>query len=430
MNYAQIIGRNTPKDAKDIHRRNRLLMSLLLITSLCPSIVLHGSILRYGPPLAVLFIAAIFVALDLRDSRQRPLLTSFMRANRLLLAVASLYMVAISVSALVVGTARDAVYILGSILTVCTLHVYVPLAVREKRDFIFLMKLLFIIGVSNASVALALVALKWFYGCGLGVFPVGQFGSNKLSVLEQMHIPYVMKGLFWHPNFLGILLAFALPSGLYLARQAQALSHRLLYEAGLAVSFIAMAGAFAFISLVPACAALALFPVISKCRISGILRLFVVLSVLAVNFVVFAGVDLTFLKVLPGVPIGRVDRWNTAIPLIHEHAFWGVGLSNAARYLPGGLSAHNTFIDTALGNGLPAMILYSALFILLTGKTGLSGDRNLSAFMILTLLIFSFLQFFETQLFGGMSIANFYFLVTAISYLSISSPRTFREERT
>lgn len=71
--------------------------------------------------------------------------------------------------------------------------------------------------------------------------------------------------------------------------------------------------------------------------------------------------------------------------------------------------------------GLPAMMLYCAFFILLTTKIGRSSDGSLSAFMMLTLLSFYILQFFETQLFGGMSIANFYFLILAISYLSISS---------
>jgi hypothetical protein len=70
---------------------------------------------------------------------------------------------------------------------------------------------------------------------------------------------------------------------------------------------------------------------------------------------------------------------------------------------------------------LPVMMLYCAFFILLTTIIGRSSDGSLSAFMMLTLLSFYILQFFETQLFGGMSIANFYFLISAISYLSISS---------
>jgi O-antigen ligase len=428
LNYAQIIRRNYPKDAEGIQTRDRLLMSLLFITSLFPSIILHDSILRYGPPFTVLFIVAIVAVLDLRDSRQRDHLTSFMLANKLHVAVVGLYITVITVSALIVGTLRDAPYVLGSILTISVFHIYLPLAVREERDFFFLMKLLFIVGTSNAAAALVLLVLKWFYGYGLGVFPVGQFGTNKLTVLEQMHIPYVMKGLFWHPNFLGILLSFMLPSGLFLAHRARALSHRLLYAAGSVMSCITIAGAFAFISLLPTFLTLTLFPVITKRRITALLSLFVVLSVLAVNVVVLGGIDLTLLKSLPVTSIGRVDRWNTAIPLIRGHAFFGVGPSNAAGYLPNGLSAHNTFIDIALGNGLPAMMLYSAFFILLTIKTGRSGVRSLSAFMMLTLLSFFLLQFFETQLFGGMSIANFYFLIVAVSYLSISSSWAMQEE--
>jgi hypothetical protein len=103
LNYAQIIRRNYPKDTAGIQTRDRLLMSLLFIASLFSSIILHDSILRYGPPSTVLFIVAMVAVLDLRDSRQRDHLTSFMLDNKLHVGVMGLYITVITVSALIVG---------------------------------------------------------------------------------------------------------------------------------------------------------------------------------------------------------------------------------------------------------------------------------------------------------------------------------------
>jgi len=103
LNYAQIIGRNYPKYTEGIQTGDRLLMSSLFITSLFPSIILHDSILRYGPPFTVLFIVATVAVLDLRDSRKRDRVTSFMLANKLLVAVVGLYIPVITISALIFG---------------------------------------------------------------------------------------------------------------------------------------------------------------------------------------------------------------------------------------------------------------------------------------------------------------------------------------
>jgi O-antigen ligase len=350
-----------------------------------------------------------------------------MIANRFPVALVGLYCMSITISALVVGTFRDAQYVFGSILILSVLHIYLPLVIREERDLIFLVKLFFVVGLSNAAVAVVLLVLKWLYGYDPGVFPIGHFSTNKLTTLEEMHIPYVMKGLFWHPNFLGVLLSSMVPVGLFLAQRARVWSHRLLYAGGLVLFYITIAGAFAFIPLLPSFLTLVLFPFVTRRRIVDLLSYFVVFSVIAVCVVVLWSIDLTLLKSLPVTSIGRVDRWNAAIELIHRHVFFGVGLSHVAGYLPGGMSAHNTFIDIASGSGLPAMMIYSAFVIILTIKIARSRDRNFSAFMMLTLFTFFLLQFFETQLPGGMSIANLFFLMVTISYLSVTSSQDERE---
>lgn len=402
----------------------RLLMGMLFITSLFPSVLPRGDVLRYSPLFIVLFIALILTLYGLRDEGQRDRFKSFILHNKVHVSVMCLFMAAISVSALLAGTPEDVPYVIGSLLIISIIHTYVPLTVHNEKDFLFLMKLLFAVGVTNAAAALVLLLLKWSFGTDVGIFPVTHFATNKLTVLEAMNVPYVMKGFFWQPNLLGMLLSFMLPSGLFLALTAPQRSRRLMYSAGVLISCISIAGAFAFISMLPVFLTLVLFPFVLRRNTARMLRSFVILSVLAANVVVIGGVDVKFLKSLPVTSIGRVDRWDAAIPLIGSHPLFGIGPSSVAAHLPGGLSAHDTFIDTALGSGLPAMILYSLFLLNIAVKITRRERESLSAPMMLTFLSFFILQFFETQLLGGLSIVNFYFLIMAVSYLSISSVGT------
>ncbi|MGC2063710.1 MAG: O-antigen ligase family protein [Thermodesulfovibrionales bacterium] len=413
------VGRSAVE--KHIGSSNRILIVLLLVVSLLPTIVRHGSIVRYGIAGGVLFIAAVTALLLLRDADHQTHLMSFLLTNRLFVAALVLYGVAISVAARAGGALPDNVHALGGFFIIITILLFLPVAVREKGQFIFLVQALFIVGVVNATVAFLLLVLKWACGSSLGIFPVWQFSNNKLALMQKTGIPYVMKGLFWHPNFLGILSAFTLPSGLFLAQQAPSRSTKWLYRAGLVLLLFSLAGAFAFISMVAACIGLVLFRVSTKKTIVTLTRMFIVISVLTMNIVILAGGDLTFLNSLPITSPGRVERWNKAIMIIHEHPFWGVGASNSSAFLPGGLSAHNTFVDIALGSGIPAVIIYSAFLLNVADKICRPGKDSLSAYMVTSFLCFFFLQFFETQLPGGMSVANFYFLMLTTAYVSISS---------
>ena len=406
-----------------VKKTSRLLMFFLFVTSLFPAIF-QNKVWGYGPAFVILFITAIFTLSEFRDNQHRLALKSFVLDNRLLVTIILLYVIITSTSAWMFGSPSDAASVIGSVIIIAVLLLFVSMEVREKGSFIFLIKLLFLIGVVNSVIALILLVLQWSHGLSLGIFPAGQFSDTKLEVLQKMNVPFALKGLFWHPNFLGILLAFAFPAGLFLAHEAKLLRNRVLSIAGLALFLITMAYAFAFISFVPVCMVLLLFPIIRKRLIFKLVRILILLMVLAINIIVVKGYDLTFLKSLPITSKIRVDLWNHAIAVIHEHLLFGVGASNAAHYLPFRLSAHNTFLAIALGNGILAMILYSAFLLTLTWRIRLTVDAPLSVYTILTFVTFFILQLFETQIFGGMSIANFYFLIIMLAYLSISLSRT------
>lgn len=374
----------------------------------------------------MLFLTSIFTLSELRDNQHRLELKSFVLDNKLPIAIILLYVITTSTSAWMIGSLSDAVYVVGSATVIGVLLLFVSIEVREKGSFIFLIKLLFLIGAVNSVIALILLVLKWSHGLSLGIFPTVLFSDSKLEVLQKINVPYALKGLFWHPNFLGILLAFAFPAGLFLAHEAKSLRNRVLYIAGLSLFLITMACAYAFISLVPVCMALVLFPVIRKRWIFNVVRIFIVATVLAINIIVMNGYDLTFLKSLPITSKIRVDLWNHAIIEIHKHLLFGVGASNAANYLPLHLSPHNTFTAIALGNGIFAMIIYSAFLLTLTWRIRPTVGDHMSVYTMLTFLTFFILQLFETQILGGMSIANFYFFIMMLAYLSISVNRPIK----
>jgi hypothetical protein len=411
-----------------VKKTSRLLIFFLFVTSLFPAI-LHSKGWGYGPAFVILFITSIFTLSELRDNQRRLELKSFVLDNKLLVTIILLYVIITSTSTWMIGSLSDSAYVIGSAIIIAVLLLFVSLQVREKGSFIFLIKLLFLVGVVNSVIALILLVLKWSHGLSLGIFSTGQFSDTKLEVLQKMNVLYALKGLFWHPNFLGILLAFAFPAGLFLAHEANSLRNRALYIAGLALFLITMAYAYAFIAFVPVCMVLVLFPIIRMRLVFNLVRIFIAAIVLAINIIVVMGNDLTFLKSLPITSKIRVDLWNHAIIVIHEHLLFGVGASNAADYLPFRLSAHNTFISIALGNGILAMLLYSAFLLTLTWRIRLTADAHLSIYTILTFLTFFILQLFETQIFGGMSIANFYFLIMTFAYLSISVNRTIKYEK-
>jgi len=73
------------------------------------------------------------------------------------------------------------------------------------------------------------------------------------------------------------------------------------------------------------------------------------------------------LKQAEGTLQFRIHVWNICVPLIREHALWGVGLNNfrlqhEIRYFWS--SAHNQFLHVAVEMGIPALVAYLALLII------------------------------------------------------------------
>jgi hypothetical protein len=401
------------------------LIFLLFVISLFPTIF-QNKVWGYGPPFAMLFITALFTLFELRDNTYRLALKSYAQDNRVPVVILLLYLVTTSISACIIGSFSNSAYAVGSAITIGALILFISAQVREEESYIFLIKLLFLIAAVNSVIALMLLLLKWSLGISLGIFPIDLFGDRKLVILQALNVPYVLKGLFWQPNALGILLAFAFPAGLFLAHEAKDLRSKALYIAGLSLFMITMACAFAFISFVPVFVVLALFPIIRNQWVFNLVRVFIMAIVLAVDAIVLTGSDLTFLKSLPITSPIRVDLWNTAIAVIHNHLFFGVGASYTSHYLPLQLSAHNTFLEIGLGNGIFSLGLYSLFLLTLTWRIRLSVRAHLSAYMLLTFLTFFILQMFETLVLGGLSIGNFYFLAMTLAYLSLSVRKTVK----
>jgi hypothetical protein len=138
-----------------------------------------------------------------------------------------------------------------------------------------------------------------------------------------------------------------------------------------------------------------------------------------ITFLIISGVKFSSSGTLKIIFGDRVDLWNRSVEAIQDNMAYGIGLSNIVKLLSH--ASHNTYIEIALGFGISALIFYSLYLIVSILKVKLQKDRNLSIYTLLTFSSFSVLQMFETLQFGGLSIANFYFLIVLVSYLSISS---------
>jgi hypothetical protein len=189
----------------------------------------------------MLLITAIFTFSELRDNQHRLEFNSFVLNNKLVVIIILLYVIITSTSTWMIGSFYDSAYVVGSVIIIGTMLLFVSIEVREKGFFIFLIKLIFLIGVVASAIALILLLLKWSHGLSLGIFHAGQFGDSKLELLQKMNVPYALKGLFRHSNSLGILLAFVFRAGLFLAYEARSLRNKVLYIAGLALFLITIA---------------------------------------------------------------------------------------------------------------------------------------------------------------------------------------------
>jgi O-antigen ligase len=414
------------RDSKPIIMAQKILIVLLLITSLIPSMFLGGGSLRYMPVFVALFLTVLYCLYCLKKKGNRDHLITYTDRNASLLIIVVLYIVMIWISALTMDKGTVA-FVAGISFVLLVMHIFFPLLVNKREDVIFIAHTLLCICLFNCIIAAVFFILDQTMNTQYGVYKI-QWLSAKLRFLPKIKIS-VLKGIFSNPNSLGMLITAVLPALLYLIKEDKRFSRSVLVPIGLLFAFT-LFHTFSRSSILAVSFVLTSFLVlIFAKRFMIILKMLTLPIILAFPFLILFGINVSFMQ-NDIMMSKRIPLWNHAIETIRDNMFFGIGILNTEKILS--RSSHNTFVETALGFGSLAMILYSAYLLAFLLKMRSDKDPALSQYALLTFLSFSILQIFETLLFGGMSIANFYFLIVIVSYLSVTSsqprlPRSFPE---
>jgi len=399
----------------------RILIIFLLTTSLIPSMFLKGSNFRYLPAFIIVFISGMYALFSLKESKNLNHLKTYYRGNKNILLVVFLYVLMIWVSSFKTGIKENLVLISGITSVLIIMHLLFPLLIQTRKDFVFIIKTLFCVCILNAIIAVSILLINKYENIHYGIYKIGVPLSSKLEALPGIKIT-VLQGIFSNPNSLGILMAFIFPAILFLIQETKSLLYRFLLIVCVLLMSFTLLHSFSRASIFSTIIVLLFFLLFYFSKgFFTVAKVIMISITLLFNLLIASGIDLNFLKNQKIIHTGRFDLWDRAIEIIQGNMLFGIGYSNTFRVLPLGYSSHNTFIEIALGSGILAMILYSIYLLLLILKIRLDKDPELSIYVLLSLLSFSVLQIFETLLFGGMSIANFYFLIVMISYLSITS---------
>lgn len=398
----------------------KILIVLLMLTSLIPSMSLGGSNVRYLPAFNVLLMIAVYAIFCLKDRENREHLWAYYKGNKYILIVVALYIVTIWISSYKTGIKENIAMISGLSVVLFIMHFIFPVFIKTREDFIFIPKSLFVIGLLNAIFAAEFLVLYKKFNINYGIADVMDL-SDKVNVLPSLKMPRLL-GIFSNPNSLGILMAISLPAGLMLVMEAKKLTSKLMFVLCLLVLFFVLISSFSRASILSMLFIGVLFCALYFKAMLNIIKTLLLLLTLTVNFLILNGIELSFLKKLFASSTSnmRVDLWNKGIEMSRNNPFYGYGPSKVTELL-GGYAAHNTFIEIATGSGVIALLLYSCYLILILLKIRHEADVNLAKYALLLVAVFSVLQLFETLIFGGMSIGNFYFLVGIISYLSVTS---------
>ncbi len=335
-----------------------------------------------------------------------------------------MYLVAIWISSFKAGIKENLVLISGITFVLVVMHLLFPIIIQTRKDFLFVIKTIFLIGIVNSVIAILLLLLSIYNISDYGIHASGAPISQKFKVFTNDTI-IILRGIYANPNSLGVLLAFIFPAILFLIQETKLLRSKFLLAAGALLVGVTIFCTFSRASILSTIVVSLFFLLFYVNKdILKLAKTIMVSIILLFHSIIVFGVSLDFLRNQKFMYNIRVDWWANAIDIIQNNMLFGIGASNTVKIRPGkSFSCHNTFIEIALSFGVLALLLYSLYLILYILKTKKDGDPNLYFYIILSLLSFSILQIFETLQFGGMSIANFYLLVNIIAFLSVKQSR-------
>lgn len=304
------------------------------------------------------------------------------------------------------------------------MHFLFPLLVKTREDFIFVIKALFVIGLLNAIFAAEFFLQHKLFNSNYGIFDIVDF-FGKFNMLPTLKVPRLM-GVFLNSNSLGILMSITMPAGLMLIMESNKLPSKLMFALYVLGLVFALISSFSRASILASIITFIVFLALRRKVIFDTFRVVMAALVVLLITLIFTGAKLDVLQALWITSPERIYIWGKAIDAIHTTMLSGIGASNIASFLLNPLvgvpqAAHNTYIEIALGFGVIALFLYSVYLIITIQRIKWHEDRNLSIYAMLVFSNFSVLQLFETLQFGGLSIANFYFLASVVSYLSVTA---------
>lgn len=225
--------------------------------------------------------------------------------------------------------------------------------------------------------------------CYLGILLAPQFSVHQASDLREPLLAGDWRGAFGHKNVAAGVVAMLLFLGIYIARSGAWLSGATI----IALASLFLLNAAGKSSLALCISVLLLTSLTSVFRslwVRAILLLtpLLLLNLLSIGTVMSDGLaGLARLLPLDSTFTGRTDIWTFALQSLQQRlatgygfvAFWG---SSAIQELPEGKEwaalashSHNGYLDTALGMGLPGLVLLVVVLVIVPLRNFQAAER-------------------------------------------------------
>lgn len=236
----------------------------------------------------------------------------------------------------------------------------------------------------------SIAALSLLAVCYLGILLAPQFSTHLATDLQEPLLAGNWRGAFGHKNVAAGVMAMLLFLGIYVVRSGAWISGGAIV--GLSSLFLFYAAGKSSLTLCFAVLLLtSLMSVFRSFWMRAILLLtpLLLLNMLSVGAVMSEGLhQLARMLPLDSTFTGRTDIWTFALQALQQRlatgygfvAFWG---SSAIQDLPEGKEwaafsshSHNGYLDTALGMGLPGLILLIVVLVIVPLRNFQQADRG------------------------------------------------------